>query len=172
MKAKLKKAIRNVPDFPKKGIQFKDITPILSCPILFTKTINKIASLYKNKQITKIAAIDARGFIFGAALALKLKVGFIPIRKKGKLPWKTIQENYDLEYGSNTIEIHSDAVNNSDCVLLIDDLLATGGTAEAAIKLLKKSNAKIAGAFFIIELQELNGRSKLKETNIDSLVKF
>jgi len=156
----------------KKAIQFKDITPILSCSKLFRTTINAIARKYRCVKIDKIAAIDARGFIFGAALAFKLKIGFVPIRKKGKLPWKTIQENYDLEYGSNTIEIHSDAINKGDSVLLVDDLLATGGTAEAAIKLINKSEAKVIEAFFVIELEELNGRNKLQKVPVSSLVKF
>jgi adenine phosphoribosyltransferase len=168
----LKKFIRNVPNFPKQGIQFKDITPILACPKLFNKVINKLASKYKNKNITKVVGIDARGFIFGAALAFKLKAGFIPIRKKGKLPWNTIEKTYDLEYGSSTIQMHTDAILEGETVLLIDDLLATGGTAEAAIDLLIKSKANIIGVQFIIELEQLNGRHKFKNINVDSLIKF
>ncbi len=168
----IKKAIRNVPNFPKDGIQFKDITPILSCPKLFNKVINKIASKYKNKNITKVIGIDARGFIFGAALAVKLKAGFVPIRKKGKLPWNKISKTYDLEYGSSTIEMHTDAILEGENVILIDDLLATGGTVEAALELLNQSKANIIGVQFIIELEQLNGRQKIKNTNIDSLIKF
>src|SRR5215472_6435376 len=139
----IERAIRNIPDFPKPGIQFKDITPVLADPRLFAGSIDLLAGKYKPGMVDAVVGIDARGFIFAAAAALRLEAGFVPVRKKGKLPFKTHEQNYDLEYGSNTIAIHIDAVKPGSRVLLIDDLLATGGTAAAAAALLKKIGAEI-----------------------------
>ncbi len=171
MKAeKLKKALRRIPDFPKKGIIYIDITPILQNSELFQLAIDLLAEEYIDSPPEYIAAIDARGFIFGGALAAKLGCGFIPIRKKGKLPYKTFTEKYDLEYTSAEIEIHIDAVPAGAKVLLLDDLLATGGTTAAAIKLLKKLEAQIIGIEFIIELEFLNGRQILGDYPVKSLI--
>lgn len=169
---RLRAAIRNVPDFPKPGIQFKDITPVLADADLFRLTIDLLAGPYQPGDIQSVVGIDARGFIFAAGVALKLKCGFVPVRKRGKLPWKTLEESYDLEYGSNTIAIHEDAVRPGEPVLLIDDVLATGGTAAAAAALLTKAGARILEAAFVIELGFLNGRSKLNGLAARSLVVF
>jgi len=157
----IKNAIRDVPDFPKEGIIFKDITTVLSDPDLLQQSINVFVEQYKDQRIDKVAGIEARGFIFGAAVAAALGAGFVPIRKQGKLPYKTIAASYDLEYGSATIEMHVDAVQQGERVLLLDDLLATGGTAAAAIELLTKCGGEIASVAFLIELAFLNGREKL-----------
>jgi adenine phosphoribosyltransferase len=159
--AKLEKALRRIPDFPKKGIIYIDITPILQDAELFQLSIDLLAEKYIDSPPDYIAAIDARGFIFGGALATRLGCGFVPIRKKGKLPYKTLVEKYDLEYGSAEIEVHIDAVPAGAKVLLVDDLLATGGTTAAAVKLLEKLKAQIIGIEFIIELEFLNGRKNL-----------
>lgn len=168
----LTRAIRNIPDFPKPGIQFKDITPVLSDARLFSGCIDLLTENLKPKTIDAVVGIDARGFIFAAAAALKLEAGFVPVRKKGKLPFKTHEQSYDLEYGSNTIAIHVDAVKPGSRVVLIDDLLATGGTASAAAALLRKVGAEIVVVTFFIELAFLNGREKLKGFPIRSLVVF
>lgn len=170
--ADLVKAIRNVPDFPKPGIQFKDITPVLADPKLFNGCIELLTDGYKPGQVDAVVGIDARGFIFAAAVALKLNAGFIPVRKKGKLPHTTHEQSYDLEYGSNTIAIHVDALRPGARVLLVDDLLATGGTAAAAAQLLKRIGAEILEINFLIELGFLNGRDKLKGFPIKSLVVY
>lgn len=165
-------AIRNVPDFPKKGIQFKDITPVLADSRLFAATIDHLIGHHKPGSVDAVVGIDARGFIFAAAAALKLGCGFIPVRKKGKLPYDTHEESYDLEYGSNTIAIHTDAVKKGGRVLLIDDLLATGGTAAAAANLLHRVGADILEINFLIELGFLNGRDKLKGFPVRSIVVY
>ena len=165
-------AIRNIPDFPKKGIQFKDITPVLADPRLFAATIDHLIGHHKPGSVDAVVGIDARGFIFAAAAALKLGCGFVPVRKKGKLPYKTHEESYDLEYGSNTIAIHIDAVKRGGRVLLIDDLLATGGTAAAAANLLQRVGANILEINFLIELGFLNGRDKLKGFPVRSIVVY
>jgi adenine phosphoribosyltransferase len=170
--ADLQAAIRNIPDFPKPGIQFKDITPVLADPRLFAASIDLLTANFKTSAVDAVVGIDARGFIFAAAAAVKLKAGFIPVRKKGKLPYRTIEQTYDLEYGTNTIAIHTDAVKAGNRVLLIDDLLATGGTAEAAALLLEKIGAKILEIDFLIELSFLNGREKLKRFPVRSLVVY
>ena len=167
--AKLEKALRRIPDFPKEGIIYIDITPILQDPELFQLTIDLLAEKYIDSPPDYIAAIDARGFIFGGALATKLGCGFVPIRKKGKLPYKTFTEEYDLEYGSAEVEVHIDAVPAGAKVLLVDDLLATGGTTAAAVKLLEKLEADIVGIEFIIELEFLNGRRML-DYPVDSII--
>lgn len=165
-------AIRNIPDFPEPGIQFKDITPILANPDLFKAAVEQIIAPYQSGEIDQIVGIDARGFIFGAAAAMCLKTGFTPIRKKGKLPFDTHEESYDLEYGSNTIAVHTDAIHPGSRVLLVDDLLATGGTALAAIKLLDKLEAKLLEAVFLIELTFLEGRQKLQQTPVRSVIVY
>ncbi len=164
--------IRNIPDFPVKGIQFKDITTLLKNGDVFAQTVDYMYDPYRNEDIDKIVAIEARGFIFGAALAYKLNVGFVPVRKPGKLPADTLTEEYELEYGKNSIEIHKDAIRKGEKVLLIDDLLATGGTAAACCRLVEKLGGKIIGISFLVELTGLNGRKLLKKYKIHSLVTF
>jgi adenine phosphoribosyltransferase len=168
----IEKAIRNIPDFPKPGIQFKDITPVLADARLFAGTIDLLTDGFKPGSVDAVVGIDARGFIFAAAAALKLKAGFIPVRKKGKLPFTTHEEDYALEYGSATVAMHIDALKPGARVLLIDDLLATGGTAAAATALVKKLGAQILEIGFLIELKFLNGRKKLFGYPIRSIVVY
>lgn len=169
----IKSKIRDVPDFPKEGILFKDITTVLSDPTAFKKAIDLLADRYKDQDIDYIAGIEARGFIFGSALAYKLGKGFIPIRKPGKLPAKTEQVTYELEYGTDSLEIHSDAVEKGNKVLIVDDLLATGGTADAAVKLVQKIGGNVAGVAFVVELEFLKGREKLSDDcKISTLISF
>ena len=172
VKEEIIKAVRDIPDFPVKGVIFKDITPILSNMDLYNKIVENIVDKYKDKNITKIAALESRGFIFGISIAQKLNIPFVPLRKKGKLPYKTVSATYSLEYGTSTIEMHIDAVNENDNVLIVDDLLATGGTACAAIELIKKMNAKVAACAFVIELTFLNGKEKLKDIEYSSIVQY
>jgi len=167
----LKPFIRDIPDFPKKGIIFKDITTLLKNGKKFREAVDLIAQEFKDKKIDVIVSVEARGFIFGAALAYKLGSGIIPVRKKGKLPFKTHTISYDLEYGKDTLEIHQDAINKGDNVLVVDDLLATGGTSRAVIDLIEKIGGKIVGLAFLIELLPLKGRDKLKGYNVISLIK-
>ena len=168
----LKKYIRDIPDFPKKGILFKDITTLLKEGKIFQSVIDKLYERYKDKKIDKVVAIESRGFIFGGALALKLGAGFIPVRKKGKLPSKTHSVSYELEYGIDTLEIHSDAIKPGENILLLDDLLATGGTAKAVCELIEKLGGKIIEAAFLIELSFLHGRSKLSGHDVFSMIKY
>ena len=168
----IESAIRNVPDFPKAGIQFKDITPVLADPRLFAGTIDLLTDHYKPGSIDAVVGIDARGFIFAAAAAMKLGAGFVPVRKKGKLPFKTHEQDYALEYGSATIAMHIDALKPGARVLLVDDLLATGGTAAAASALVKKLGAQIVEIVFLIELKFLNGRQKLNGYPVRSIVAY
>ena len=168
----LKKAIRDIPDFPKKGIIFKDITPVLQNPLLFKKAVDRLAEQFKDKNIDLVAAIESRGFILGAAIAYKLGIAFVPIRKEGKLPHETHSATYELEYGEDTLEMHRDAMGKGNRVLIIDDLLATGGTLGAVIELIKKTGAEIAGIAFLIELTFLKGREKNRGHEIFSLIKF
>ena len=170
--SKLKKYIREIPDYPQKGILFYDITTLLSHPQAFSQAIDLMCQKVSHLPIDKIVGIESRGFIFASAMAQKLGVGFVPIRKKGKLPYKTISHKYDLEYGQDQIEIHADAVNRHEKVLLVDDLLATGGTALAAVKLLDKLNADLLGLSFLIELSFLPGRKKLKNHPIFSILSY
>jgi adenine phosphoribosyltransferase len=170
--AEIERAIRNIPDFPKPGIQFKDITPVLADAKLFTGTIDLLCDGHKPGDIDAVVGIDARGFIFAAAAAMKLGAGFVPVRKKGKLPHKTYEQEYALEYGSATVAMHIDALKPGARVLLIDDLLATGGTAAAATALVKKLGAKIIEVSFLIELKFLNGRDKLKGNPIRSVIAY
>ena len=168
----LRDAIRNVPDFPQAGIQFKDITPLLADARLYAGAMRHLAGAFQPGDVDAVVGIDARGFIFAAAVALSLQAGFVPIRKKGKLPYKTLEQTYDLEYGSNTMAIHEDALRPGARALLVDDVLATGGTALAAVELLRKLNAKILGAHFLIELGFLNGRQKLAGVPVMSLINY
>ena len=170
--ADIAKAIRDVPDFPQPGILFKDITPALADPGLLTGCIDLLADGFEPGDVDAVVGIDARGFIFATGVALKLNAGFVPVRKKGKLPYETHSESYDLEYGSNTIELHVDAVKPGDRVLLVDDLLATGGTAAAAANLLKRLDANILGVRFLIELGFLNGVDRLGGFPVQSLIKY
>lgn len=171
-KFELERFIRDVPDFPKPGILFKDITPLLSSADALRHCCTALAEAVAAFQPTKIAAIESRGFIFGSVVATELDCGFIPIRKPGKLPWKTVRHDYTLEYGSGTLEIHEDALTSEDRVVLIDDLLATGGTAGAAAALVRGSGANLVGAAFVIELSFLSGRTKLKSVPVHSLLTY
>jgi adenine phosphoribosyltransferase len=165
-------AIRNVPDFPKAGIQFKDITPVLADARLFAGAIDLLTEKFKPGSVDAVVGIDARGFIFAAAAAAKLNAGFVPVRKKGKLPFKTIEQDYALEYGSATVAMHVDALKPGARVVLIDDLLATGGTSAAAVALVKKLGANILEIGFLIELKFLNGREKLKGHPVRSIIEY
>lgn len=157
----IKKLIRTIPDYPKEGIMFRDITTLLKDPVGFQNTIHLLINKYKDAPIDYIAGIEARGFILGSALAFAIGKGFIPVRKKGKLPGKTITQAYDLEYGSDTIEIHEDAIKSGDKILLIDDLIATGGTALGAIALIEKVGGTIYETAFVVDLPELGGAKKI-----------
>lgn len=162
----LRAAIRDIPDFPKPGILFKDITPVLRDPKLFRAAVRLFASRLKDRRLTCVVAIESRGFVFGAALAHQLGIGLVPVRKKGKLPYRTLSESYDLEYGSATLEIHSDALTRRDRVVILDDLLATGGTAAATVRLVEQLGAKVVELDFLVELAFLKGRRKLKGRRI------
>ena len=171
-KMDLKKCIRDIPDFPKEGIIFKDITTLLKDQEAFKKSIDLLAKKFRKENIDVVVGVEARGFIFGAALAYKLKVGFVPIRKKGKLPHKTRSVTYQLEYGSDTLEIHEDALPSGTRVLIVDDLLATGGTIKAVSDLVRAQGAVIAGMAFLVELSFLKGKEKLKDFEVYSIVKY
>lgn len=170
--ADIERAIRNVPDFPKPGIQFKDITPVLADPKLFSGCVDLLIDGFKPGQVDAVVGIDARGFIFAAAAAVKLQAGFVPVRKKGKLPFQTHEQDYDLEYGKATVAMHIDALKPGSRVLLIDDLLATGGTAAAAASLVQKLGGQILEISFLIELKFLNGRDRLKGHKVRSVVGY
>jgi adenine phosphoribosyltransferase len=165
-------AIRSIPDFPKPGILFKDITPLLADADLFAASIDLLIGNFQPGEVDAVVGIDARGFIFAAAAALKLRAGFVPVRKKGKLPYQTHEQDYALEYGTATVAMHVDALKSGDRVLLIDDLLATGGTAAAAAALVQKLGAQILEISFLIELGFLGGRQKLKQFPVRSLVVY
>ena len=171
---KLKLAIRDIPDFPKEGIIFKDITPIMMNPTLSNEVLDHLVSVYKEQKIDVVAGIESRGFLFGYPLAMRLGVPFVLIRKKGKLPYNKISYDYDLEYGSATIEMHTDAIGKKQRVLLHDDLLATGGSAEAAAHLIEKAGGELVGFNFLVALQFLNGDKKLNKfsNNITNLVVY
>ncbi len=168
----LEKYIRNIPDFPKPGIQFKDITPLLASPEAFRECVSQMAAPFKGKRIAKVAAIEARGFLFAPYIAGELNAGIIPLRKPGKLPFTTVQYTYSLEYGEDTIEMHTDAVANGEKVLIVDDLLATGGTVHAACQLIEKAGGVVEGVSFLIELAFLEGRKKISGYTVESLIKF
>ena len=167
----LKTFIRDIPGFPKEGIIFKDITTLLKNGAKFRESVDLIADAFKGKKIDAIVSVEARGFMFGAALAYKTGAGIVPIRKKGKLPFKTHAVSYELEYGTDTLEVHPDAINKGDSVLIVDDLLATGGTSRAVVDLIEKIGGTVAGLAFVIELLPLKGREKLKGYNVVSLIK-
>ncbi len=169
--AATRKSIRDIPDYPKPGILFKDITPLLKEPLLFAQCIDELAGRLSASNIDYVVGIESRGFIIGAALALKMGKGFVPIRKKGKLPHDKVEESYDLEYGSATIEMHRDAIRKGQAVVIVDDVLATGGTAQAATRLVEGVGGKVAALAFVIELVQLHGRKSLKGEAI-SLIKY
>ena len=170
----LKSRIRTIPDFPKPGIQFRDITTLLKDPFGFRKLVDDLVQPFAGKRVDAVAGIEARGFIIGGAVAHQLSTGFIPVRKKGKLPWDTIGQDYELEYGTDRVEIHRDAVGEGETVLIVDDLLATGGTALATLDLLRQAGADIVGCSFGVELRDLGGRKRLEEQGVSvlTLVEF
>jgi adenine phosphoribosyltransferase len=171
-KINLKNCIRNIPDFPKPGILFRDITTLLKDKKALKLAVDTLAKKYQNRKVDLVVAVEARGFILGGAIAHKLGVGFVPVRKKGKLPWKTNSVTYNLEYGTDTLEMHHDAIKPNDKILIVDDLLATGGTVRAVIDLVKQFQGKIVGIAFLIELTDLKGIDKLKEYPVHSLIKY
>lgn len=168
----LKKIIRDVPDFPKAGVIFKDITTLLKDKDAFRYTIDKMIERFKGEDIDLIVGIESRGFIFGPILAYHLNAGFIPVRKPGKLPAETVRESYDLEYGKDAVEIHKDAIDPGNKVLIVDDLLATGGTSQATAKMIEKIGGIVVGFAFLIELEFLKGRDKIKDYNIFSMITY
>ncbi len=168
----LKEKIRTIPDFPKQGVLFRDITTLLLDPSAFRSACDTFYDRYKSMDINKVVSIDARGFMFGAVLAYKLNVGFVPIRKKGKLPAKTVRKSYSLEYGQDTLEMHADAIAKGERVLIVDDLIATGGTISAAIQLVEELGGNVIECAFLVELPDLHGRKKLNGYNIFSLTEF
>lgn len=168
----LKNYIRDIPDFPKEGIIFKDITPLWKDKDAFAQTIEGIVNRYKDQQIDVVVGVEARGFIIGAPVAYKLGVSFVPVRKPGKLPYKTTSISYELEYGTDTIEMHEDAISYGQRVLIVDDLLATGGTTKALCQLVEKMGGKVVELAFIVELAFLHGREKLKDYNVFSLIEY
>lgn len=168
----LQDKIRDIPDFPQKGIVFKDITPLVGDPAGFREAVDQMAAACKGKQFDSVVALESRGFIFGAPLAYNLGVGIVPVRKQGKLPAETYQTEYALEYGTAVVEIHRDALQRGQRVLIVDDLLATGGTAAAAARLVERLGAVVAGFVFVVELGFLNGREKLANYEIETLVQY
>jgi adenine phosphoribosyltransferase len=168
----LKKSIRSIPDWPIEGVIFRDITTLMQDPAAYRNTCDVFYKRYKKINIDKVVGIDARGFVFGAVLAYQMNVGFVPVRKKGKLPYKTVSAQYTLEYGKNAVEMHADAIVEGEKVVIIDDLMATGGTIEAAVKLVKKLGGDILECAFIVELPELKGREKIKDQKIFTICEF
>lgn len=168
----VRNAIRDIPDFPKPGIVFKDITPILNDPALFSSVVDELVGRYRESDITRVLAVESRGFFFAAPVAHAIGAGLVPLRKPGKLPYETFSETYDLEYGSASLEMHTDAVRRGERVLIMDDLLATGGTAEASLKLARRAGADIVELSFLVELGFLGGRGKLDGVAVHSLVVF
>ena len=163
---RLRAAIRTIPDYPKPGVQFRDITPLLGNAALFRELVHELAAPWRTARVERVAGIEARGFILGGVLAHELGAGFVPIRKKGRLPHRTVRVAYSLEYGVDEIEVHSDALHSGERLLLVDDLLATGGTAEAAVGLLRSLGAQLLGASFIIDLPALGGRARLEALGV------
>ena len=172
MDARLRETIRSIPDFPKKGILFRDITTLLKDKAAFAEAINTLAARHQSKNIAKVVGMESRGFILGAPLAYLLGAGFVPVRKKGKRPADTFSAAYALEYGTDHLEVHKDAVEPGENIIIVDDLLATGGTAEATIDLMKNFKAKIVAVDFLIELTDLHGRDKLQGYDIFSLIQY
>lgn len=169
---KIQSFIREIPDFPKPGITFRDITPLLQDPEALRNTVQKLVELVGDQKIDKVVGIESRGFLFGTVLAERLNAGFVPVRKSGKLPYKTYAEVYEMEYGKDILEIHQDAIKKGESVLLHDDVLATGGTARTACNLIEKMGGKIVQCNFLTELSYLNGRSKLKNYEVQSLFSY
>ena len=172
LRARLMAAVRDVPDFPKPGIVFKDITPILADAKLFAETIEALAAPYAGRGITHVAAIESRGFLLGAPVARVLDAGLIPMRKAGKLPWRTQREGYDLEYGTDALEVHADALSAATRVVIVDDVLATGGTAAAAARLARRCGARVEGFSFLMSLGFLGGKARLDMAPIESLLDY
>ncbi|WP_375771985.1 adenine phosphoribosyltransferase [Archangium gephyra] len=168
----VKTRIRDVPDFPKPGILFKDVTPVLADPHLFGRVVNAMAAPFRGRHITKVVAVEARGFLLGAPIALALHTGFAPARKPGKLPYKSVMERYSLEYGEDGLQLHEDAVSRGDRVLIVDDLLATGGTASAAARLVSKLGGEVVGFSFLISLDFLPGRERLGSEKVCALLNY
>lgn len=168
----LKRFIRDIPDFPKKGILFRDITPLLKDPDAFKKAVSAICERYRDKGVDLVAGIEARGFIFASAIAYSLGCGIIPVRKPGKLPYRTIREDYQLEYGADAVEIHEDAISPGDKVLVVDDLIATGGTAAATVRLVERLGGDVVGVVFVVELRSLGGRKLLEGYDVLSLIQY
>ena len=170
----IKESIRTIPDYPKEGVLFRDITTLLANPEAYRLTIDMLVEHFADKGITKVVGTEARGFLFGAPVALRLGVGFVPVRKKGKLPCDTLSETYDLEYGTDTLEMHKDSISSGDNVLVVDDLLATGGTVNATIRLIRRLGGEVHDAAFIINLFDLGGEQRLEKLGINcySLVPF
>jgi adenine phosphoribosyltransferase len=168
----LRRYIRDVPDFPKKGIVFKDITPLLNDRDALHYALTALAERFQGRGITKVVGIESRGYIFAPAIALALKAGFVPVRKPGKLPWKTVAEEYELEYGKDRLEIHLDSVLPGEKVLVVDDLLATGGTASAAQRLVRRLQGVVVGSGFLVELTFLDGRARLSGADVVSLIQY
>jgi adenine phosphoribosyltransferase len=168
----LKARIRDVPDFPKPGILFKDVTPVLADPHLFGRAVDAMAAPFRGRHITKVVGVEARGFLLGAPIALALHTGFVPARKPGKLPYKTVTERYSLEYGDDGLQLHEDAVGRGDRVLIVDDLLATGGTADATARLVAKLGGEVVGFSFLVSLDFLPGRERLGREKVCSLLSY
>lgn len=168
----LKSLIREIPDFPKPGIQFYDITTLLEDPLGLRKTVDRFVWLFTGHRIDKVIGIESRGFMFAPILAYKLNVGFVPVRKKGKLPGQTVSVSYDLEYGQDTLEMHDDGIRRNDRVLIVDDLIATGGTARATAELVESVGAAVTGFGFIVELTDLEGRKRLDKYEVESLIRY
>lgn len=168
----LKETIRSISDWPIKGVIFRDLTTLMQDPKAFRESCDILYNRYKDMGIDKIVGIDARGFVFGAVLAYKMGIGFVPVRKKGKLPCKTIQETYHLEYGSDTLEIHEDAIEKGEKVIIVDDLIATGGTVGATVKLVEKLGADLVECAFIVELPDLKGRDKIPGCKVFAITQF
>ena len=168
----LKQTIRSIPGWPIEGVIFWDITTLMQDKDAYRQACDLMFERYKDLKIDKIVGIDARGFVFGAVLAYKLGIGFVPVRKKGKLPWKTIQETYSLEYGTDTLEVHEDAVEKGEKIVIVDDLIATGGTVGATVKLMEKLGAQIIECAFVVELPDLKGREQIKGYKVFSLTEF
>ncbi len=168
----LKETIRSIPGWPIEGVIFRDLTTLMLNPDAYRQSCDILYERYKNMKIDKIVGIDARGFVFGAVLAYKLGTGFVPVRKKGKLPFKTIQETYSLEYGEDTLEIHEDAIEKGENVVIVDDLIATGGTVAASVNLVRKLGANVVECAFIVELPDLKGREMIKDCKVFAITEF
>jgi adenine phosphoribosyltransferase len=168
----IKKAIRTVPDFPKKGVMFRDITTLVADPAVFRYTINKLAAMFVDDEVDVVVGIESRGFIVGAPLALELKASFVPVRKPGKLPYETVRKEYQTEYSVDAVEMHVDAIHPGQRVLMVDDLIATGGTMKAAIELVEQLGGKVVGVAFVVDLPDLHGKEKLEGYRVVTLVEF